>query len=237
VTPGSGDAASVGAVFVDVFGTLLSLAPLADACEEVVPGRGAELAARWRARQVEATWLRTAMGTWTDFDKVTAQALGVACEDVAGTAADSRVRISDQRRLAGAFERLPVAEGAVETLRSLRAAGVATGVLSNGSAGQLARIVARHSLHDVLDHVLSVDVVRAYKPDPRVYALAVEACALPVDRIGFVTANGWDAAGAGAFGFRVAWLRGEGSPAMPSVGAPRPIETDWPGVPAVFLGR
>jgi 2-haloacid dehalogenase len=227
----------VDAVFVDVFGTLLALGPLAEACEELVPGRGAEVAARWRARQVEATWLRTAMGSWTDFEKVTASALGVALEDVVGPVAAARVRVSDRRRSAGAFERLPVAEGAREALASLRAAGAVTGVLSNGSAGQLARIVADHGLGDVLDHVLSVDVVRAYKPDPRVYELAVAATSLPVERIGFVTANGWDAAGAGAFGFRVAWLRDEGSPAMPSVGAPRPIETTWAGVPAVFLGR
>jgi 2-haloacid dehalogenase len=236
VTPGSVGAASVGAVFVDVFGTLLSLAPLVDVCEELVPGRAAEVAARWRARQVEATWLRTAMGSWTDFEKVTAQVLAVALEDVVGPEAAARVRVSDRRRLAGAFEGLPVADGAREALASLRAAGVATGVLSNGSAGQLRRIVARNALDDVLDHVLSVDAVRVYKPDPRVYMLAVDAAGLPVERIGFVTANGWDAAGGGAFGFRVAWLRGEGSPPMPSVGAPRPIETDWPGVPAVFLG-
>ena len=236
MTPGSGEPASVGAVFVDVFGTLLSLAPLADACEAMVADRGAEVAARWRARQVEATWLRTAMGTWTDFEKVTAQALGVALEDVVGSEAAVGVRVSDRRRLAGAFEMLPVADGAREALASLRAAGVVTGVLSNGSSGQLQRIVARYDLGELLHHVLSVDAVRVYKPDPRVYALAIQATGMPVERIGFVTANGWDAAGAGAFGFRVAWLRDEGSSPMPSVGAPRPIETDWRGVPAVFLG-
>jgi 2-haloacid dehalogenase len=234
VTEASGGPATIGAVFVDVFGTLLSLASLADACEGVLPGRGAELAARWRARQVEATWLRTTIGTWTDFEKVTAQALGVALEEVVGSAAQG-VRVSERRRLAVAFEGLPLADGAREALASLRAAGVVTGVLSNGTAGQLGRIVARHALGDVLDHVLSVDAVRVYKPDPRVYALAVGATSLPVDRIGFVTANGWDAAGAGVFGFRVAWLRGEGSPPMPEVGAPRPIETTWPGVPPIFL--
>ena len=104
------------------------------------------------------------MGTWTDFEKVTEQALGVALEDVLGAAA-AGVGVLDRRRLALAFEALPAADGAREALVSLRAAGIVTGVLSNGSAAQLRRIVDRQGLADVLDHVLSVDAVRVYKPD------------------------------------------------------------------------
>ena len=65
----------VDAVLFDLFGTLLSLRPLDDVCEGIAPGRGAELAARWRARQLELSWLRTAMQLWVDFDQVTADAL------------------------------------------------------------------------------------------------------------------------------------------------------------------
>ena len=65
----------VDAVLFDLFGTLLSLRPLDDVCEGIAPGRGAELAARWRARQLELSWLRTAMQRWVDFDQVTEDAL------------------------------------------------------------------------------------------------------------------------------------------------------------------
>lgn len=219
---------SVQAVFFDLFGTLLSLAPLDDACERIAPGRGAELAARWRARQLEASWLRTAMDRWADFDIVTHDAL-LSTLDELGIAAPA-----DVGRLADAFTELPLAGGAADAVSALREAGIATGILTNASSATLARVVPR--LGVPIDHALSVDAARAFKPDPRVYGLAVEATGLAAGDIGFVTANGWDAAGAGAFGFRVAWLRPNPSAIMPAVGAPEPVVTDWTGVPTVFTG-
>ena len=67
-----------------------------------------------------------------------------------------------------------------------------------------------------------------------VYQLAVEATGFGADRIGFVTANGWDAAGAGAFGLRVAWLRPDSNASLPAVGAPEPIVATWPQISAIF---
>ncbi len=67
-------------------------------------------------------------------------------------------------------------------------------------------------LTPLLDQVLSVDALGVYKPDPRVYRLAVERLETPAEAILFVSANGWDAAGASAFGFRVAWLNRAAAP-------------------------
>jgi 2-haloacid dehalogenase len=57
-----------------------------------------------------------------------------------------------------------------------------------------------------LDAVLSVEDLGIYKPDPRVYQLAVDGLAVEPARISFQSANAWDAAGAASFGFRVAWI-------------------------------
>ena len=67
----------------------------------------------------------------------------------------------------------------------------------------LATAVASAKLGTLLDYVLSVDTVRIYKPSPEVYKLAPNAFGLEPARIAFVSANGWDCAGAAAFGFRV----------------------------------
>ena len=88
-----------------------------------------------------------------------------------------------------------------------------------------------------MDHYLSVDAAQRFKPHPSVYQLAVDATGLPADRIGFVTGNGWDAAGAGAFGFRVAWLRPDANASLPAVGAPEPIVATWPEIPTIFVGK
>ncbi len=85
-----------------------------------------------------------------------------------------------------------------------------------------------------MNHFLSVDTARQFKPHPSVYQLAVDATGLPAKQIGFVTANGWDAAGAGVFGFRVAWLRPGPTASLPAVGAREPIIATWPEIVPIF---
>jgi 2-haloacid dehalogenase len=218
----------VGAVFFDLFGTLLPLDPLDDVCDRLAPGRGHELAVRWRARQIEATWLRTLMDRWVDFDVVTADALRSMLEELEVCADETSIA-----ETAGAFARLPLHPAAAATIRELRDGGLAVGVLTNASRATVDAALAR--LDVSFDHALSVDVVRRFKPDPAVYDLAVQAASLPPEGIGFVTGNAWDAAGAGSFGLRVAWLAPGPGAALPAVNAPPPITVSWAEVPATFL--
>lgn len=217
----------VDAVFFDLFGTLLSLAPLDDACERLAPGRGHEIATRWRARQLEATWLRTAMDRWADFDAVTRDALAATLDELGITSP------VDLDVVADAFVHLPLVDEAGETVGRLHQHGVVTGVLTNASAATLERLARR--LGPVFDHLVSVDAARRYKPHPSVYQLAVDTTGFEPGRIGFVTANGWDAAGASTFGFRVAWLRVDARAALPSVGAPQPAIATWADVESTLL--
>jgi 2-haloacid dehalogenase len=85
----------------------------------------------------------------------------------------------------------------------VKAAGLRTGILSNGSPAMLAAAVTSAMLGTLLDYILSVDTARIYKPSPEVYKLAPNAFGLEPTQIAFVSANGWDCAGAAAFGFRV----------------------------------
>ncbi|HET8626359.1 MAG TPA: HAD-IA family hydrolase, partial [Thermomicrobiales bacterium] len=93
-------------------------------------------------------------------------------------------------------------------------------ILSNGSPDMLGPLLAHGGLRDTFRHVLSADAARAYKPDPRVYALAPAALGLPAGRILFVSANAWDAIGAKAHGYRVAWCNRAGQPLDPHGPAP-----------------
>lgn len=222
---------TIKAVFFDLFGTLLPLDALGAACEAVAPGRGGELSTRWRARQLELSWLRTTIGTWVDFDEVTRDGLDAALDEL-----DVAAGTDDRRRLVAAFRTLPLAAGAADVLAGLRAGGAQTGILTNAATGTLRAVAARSGLERLTDHLLSVDPVRAFKPHPSVYRLATDATGLPPASIGFVTGNGWDAAGAGAFGFRVIWLRAGPEAGIPRVGAPDPIAASWSSLPDVLLG-
>jgi 2-haloacid dehalogenase len=91
-------------------------------------------------------------------------------------------------------------------LDQLKARGMRTAILSNGSPKMLQAAVASSDLENRIGAVLSVEAVKVYKPDPRVYQLAVDSLQLPAEAIAFLSANAWDAAGAAAFGLRVAWV-------------------------------
>jgi 2-haloacid dehalogenase len=219
---------SVDAVFFDLFGTLVSLAPLDEACDRLSPGRGAEIAARWRARHLEASWLRTAMGRWADFDVVTLDALRATLQEFGLAGSVDESELGD---IAETFVDLPLVDAAGDVLEGLKVTGLVTGTLTNASTRTLDLMSRRIP---PLDHYLSVDAARQFKPHPSVYQLAVDATGLAAQQIGFVTANGWDAAGAGAFGFRVAWLRPGPTASLPAVGAPEPIVATWPDIVTIF---
>jgi 2-haloacid dehalogenase len=82
--------------------------------------------------------------------------------------------------------------------------------ISNGSPDMLAP-AARHSgLDKLLEASLSVDAVKVYKPDRRVYQLACDHFHVDASRIAFFSSNGWDAHGAAHFGFKTVWLNRTG---------------------------
>jgi 2-haloacid dehalogenase len=85
--------------------------------------------------------------------------------------------------------------------------------LSNGAPKMLAAAVASSGLTKHLDHVISVDAVKTYKPSPQVYALAPKTLGLAARELLFVSSNAWDVAGAKSFGYQVAWCNRTNAPA------------------------
>ena len=86
-----------------------------------------------------------------------------------------------------------------DVLRRLRAAGLKLAILSNGEPAMLAAAVDNAGIGALLDAVLSVEEVGVYKPDPRVYRLAVDRLAVRADQIAFQSSNAWDVHGAACF--------------------------------------
>ena len=52
----------------------------------------------------------------------------------------------------------------------------------------------------------STDQIRAYKPEPRAYQMALDALQLQREEILFAAFAGWDAAGAKWFGYPTFWV-------------------------------
>jgi 2-haloacid dehalogenase len=195
----------VKALVFDAYGTLFDVHSVIRLCDELWPGKGPALSQLWRTKQLEYTWQRSLMQRYEDFTHVTESALRYACR-VLGLTLDDAAR----NRLMQAYLRLETYPEVVETLRRL--AGKKLAILSNGSPAMLEPVVASAGLGKLLDAVISVDSLKLYKPDPRVYALAVDRLGVPTGAIGFVSSNCWDAIGAKAFGFRVYWCNRAGAP-------------------------
>jgi len=168
----------------------------------------------WRQKQLEYTWLRSLMGRYVDFAQVTAEALHYALQTHS---------ISDaalEQRLLLAYNQLSSYPEVITTLRQLREAGIATAILSNGSPNMLQAAVRYAGLTDLIDQVISVDDLAIYKPDPKVYQLALDAFGVTKDQVLFHSSNAWDVAGAVNFGFNVAWVNRFSQPPEPLSRAP-----------------
>lgn len=187
----------VKACVFDAYGTLFDVHAPAEALAFELGGRGKAISAEWRTKQLEYTWLRSLMGRYADFEQVTADALDYVLAEHGLSGSPVR------GRLLSLYTSLSAYPDAASCLESLKAAGARTGILSNGSPSMLAAAVTSAKLGTLLDYVLSVDTVRTYKPSPEVYKLAPNAFGVEPSQIAFVSANGWDCAGAAAFGFRV----------------------------------
>lgn len=193
------------ALVFDAYGTLFDVHSVARLADELWPDRGAELSRRWRAKQLEYTWLRSLMRHHADFARVTEDALRHACEALGLALPEAH-----QRRLMDAYLRLDLFPEVRDALARL--AGRPLAILSNGSPAMLEPLVARAGLAGTITHVLSVESVGIFKPDPRVYQLAADRLGLPREAIGFVSSNCWDAISAQRFGFSACWVNRAGAP-------------------------
>jgi 2-haloacid dehalogenase len=194
------------ALVFDAYGTLFDVHSVVATTESIWPGNGTQLSQLWRSRQLEYTWLRSLMGRYEDFSQVTVQALRFACRSLA-----LPLDATAEAKVLDAYRRLAVFPDVRDALARL--VGRTLAILSNGAPEMLHAVVRNAGLDAQIPHVLSVDAVRVFKPDRRVYQLAVDALGVPRERIGFVSANCWDAVGAKAFGLRVFWVNRSTAPA------------------------
>jgi 2-haloacid dehalogenase len=160
----------------------------------------------WRAKQLEYAWLLSAAGHYADFWTLTERALDYAFARVPSV--DRKLRPA----LLDCYFKLDAFPDARAALAALKAKGLATAILSNGNPRMLDAAVEAAGMRDVLDALLSVDVLRLYKPRPEVYSLVTGhfACA-PADVL-FVSSNRWDVMGATAFGFHCVWINRANAP-------------------------
>lgn len=189
----------VEACVFDAYGTLFDFAAAARGCRDVLGDDFDKLTVLWRDKQLQYTWLRAAQGRHADFWQVTGDALDFALETL------KLDQPGLHKRLMTLYLTLDPFPEVSDVLRQLKSAGMRTAILSNGSPTMLGAAVNNAKLGGLLDAVLSVEDVGVYKPDPRVYQLAVDRLDIPAAKISFQSSNAWDAHAASSFGMKVVW--------------------------------
>ncbi len=111
---------------------------------------------------------------------------------------------ADLDRLVHAWHHLPAWPDSVEGMSRLRPGYVLT-TLSNGGVAHLVEL--NRAAHLPFDSVLSVELVRTYKPDPRVYRLVPDLLAVQPEQSMMVASHAYDLAAAAGQGMRTAFVR------------------------------
>ncbi|MBL4806182.1 MAG: haloacid dehalogenase type II [Rhodobacteraceae bacterium] len=213
----------------DAYGTLFDVAAAARIAA-AEPGRAAfaakwpQIAADWRAKQLQYTWLRAVSDTHTDFWQVTQDGLDYALE--AAGLADPELR----ERLMALYFELAAFEEVPEMLAQLKNAGMNTAILSNGSPEMLTGAVESAGIGEHLDAVLSVQTTGVFKPHKSVYDLVGQRFNTSPDQVLFVSSNGWDAAYASHYGFQTVWVNRAGEPMDRLPASPQHILADLSGI-------
>ena len=189
----------IRACVFDAYGTLFDVHSAVGRHADRLPDAPA-VSLLWRTKQLEYTWLRSLMVRYVDFWQITKDALAFALD----THQVSDAALSDD--LMQAYLELSCYPEVPSVLNGLKDRGFRCAVLSNGSPKMLGAAVKNSGLQDVFDAVISIDSIGIYKPDPRVYQMAVDQLGVSSSEISFQSSNAWDAAGAAAFGFKVAWI-------------------------------
>jgi len=190
----------------DAYGTLFDVHAAVRRHASSIGADGQLLSEIWRAKQLEYSWVRTLMGDYRDFWKLTEDALDFALRKVPTADPNLRPALLDAYWTLDCYPEVPA------VLRELKASGARLAILSNGSSAMLEAAVRSAALDGIIDEVFSADAIRRFKTAPEIYDLVATAWRLYPEAVSFQSSNRWDIAGAKRFGFRTVWINRAGHP-------------------------
>ena len=205
----------IKAVVLDAYGTLFDVYSIQVLAEELYPGHGADIAIKWRDKQIEYTRLITQSDPhnvsgsryYRSFWELTRLSLAYTLDRLKLDRGFGQVE-----KLMQQYAHLTPFPENLGVLQRIKAMGLTTAILSNGSVDMLASAVKSACMEEVLDHVISVDPIRLFKTSPESYGLVQQTIAVNKDEVLFVSSNAWDALGATWFGFTTHWVNRQGLP-------------------------
>ena len=206
-------------IVFDVNETLLDLAPIRDGFEATLGDRA--LAAVWFGQLLELSFVAAITGRYRPFTELGAAAFAMVTES-AGVA----VPPAERNAIVGRIRTLPPHPDSEAGLRLLRDHDFRIAALTNSPQATAEAQLEHAGLDSYLERIMSVDMVRTFKPSPEVYRAAATELGTPIGDIMMVAAHDWDVAGAMAAGTRGAFVARPGQVLDPGQAPPEIIGAD-----------
>ena len=187
------------AVVFDAYGTLFDVNSAAKKCKDKIGAKWETFANFWRTTQLEYTWLRSLMKRHKNFWDVTEDSLDKSMKVF-------NINKNMKNELLSLYKILSPYPEVKEVLEDLKKKNFKLAILSNGTLDLLNELVESNKLNNLFDDLFSIEEVKIYKPDPRVYELPIKKYRIRSDEITFLSANTWDVSGGGNFGYNSIWV-------------------------------
>jgi 2-haloacid dehalogenase len=186
-------------VVFDAYGTLFDVNSAAEKCKDKIGDKWEGFANFWRTTQLEYTWLRSLMKRHKDFWQITEDSLDKSMK-VFG------IDMSMKNDLLNLYKVLSPYPEVKKVLENLKKKNFKLAVLSNGTPALLDRLVQSNNLKDLFDDIFSIESVKVYKPDAKVYNLPLKKYKIKPQELTFLSANTWDVSGSGNYGYNSVWV-------------------------------
>ena len=190
---------NIKSVVFDAYGTLFDVNSAAEKCKEKIGDSWEGFANFWRTTQLEYTWLRSLMKKHKNFWQITEDSLDKSMETF-------QIDKSLRNDLLSLYKELSPYPEVKNVLENLKKKSFKLAILSNGTPELLNHLVKSSDLENLFDDIFSVEEVKIYKPDPKVYDIPVNKYKVTKGEITFLSANTWDVSGAGNYGYNSIWV-------------------------------
>ena len=190
---------NIKAIIFDAYGTLFDVNSAAEKCKDKIGKKWENFSNYWRTTQLEYTWLRNLMGRHKDFWQITEDSLDKSMKVFE---IDSSMK-SDLLNLYKILSTFPEVKDALNILKEKK---YKLAILSNGTPSLLNELVKSNNLDNIFDDVFSIEEVKAYKPDPKVYNIPIKKYQIQKNEVAYLSANTWDVSAGGNYGFNPIWV-------------------------------
>ena len=187
------------AIIFDAYGTLFDVNSAAEKSKNKIGDKWEAFANYWRTTQLEYTWLRSLMHRHKDFWQITEDSLDKSMKIF-------NINKDMKTELLNLYKKLSPFSEVKETLENLKKKDIKLSILSNGTPELLNTLVVSNKLETIFDDIFSIEEVRIYKPDSKVYDLPVNKYKIKPNEIIFLSANTWDVSGGGNYGYNSVWV-------------------------------